>query len=165
MATHPLAVLGKMVVVRQLFAGSNLPQADQPQSFPDRPKRQVGLATVIDQFGPVSARRAVNRPVGIEPSQVVQTPASAGGSLQKATSGFPPRDSFSCIFNNFASRRNILGRENAQPVNSGIADAQLEPGGFRDLGLGRSGEGLPVLATHREKRGRRRTASSPLLLA
>jgi hypothetical protein len=81
MATYPLPVLGKMIVVPQLFAGSNLPQADQPQPFPDRPKHEIWLATVIDQFGSITPHRTVNGPVGIKPSQVVQTPASAGGAL------------------------------------------------------------------------------------
>jgi hypothetical protein len=108
---------------------------------------------MIDQFGPVAACGAVDRPVKIEPSQVVQASASSWGSLQKAPPGLPPRDSFSRIFNNFASSRDILGGEYTQPVNSGIADAQLEGGCLRDLSLGRSGEGLAALATHGERDG------------
>ena len=147
-----------MVVVRQFFAGSNLSQTDQPQPFSDRPKHQVGLATVIDQLGSVATRSAVDRPVRIEPSQVVQASASAGGSLQKSPPRLRPGDSFSRIFNNFASRRDILGRKYAQAVNSGITDAQLEMGGSRDARLGRSGGGSTALDTHQE-RERRRTAA------
>jgi hypothetical protein len=151
MATYPLPVLSEVIVVPQLFAGSNLPQADQPQPFSNRPKHEVWLATVIDQFGSVTACGAVDRPVRIKPSKVVQTPASAGGSLQKATSGFSPGDSFSRIFNDFASRRDILGRKYAQPVNSGTADAQLERGGFRNARLGPSGKDPATRDTHQER--------------
>jgi hypothetical protein len=110
------------MVVAQFFAGTDLPQADQPQPRSDRPKRQVGVATVIDQFGPVTARGTVNRPVGIEPSQVVQASASPWRPFQKAPSRFPSGDSFSRILNDFASRRDILCRKHTEPVNSRAAN-------------------------------------------
>jgi len=77
MTPHALAVLREVVVVAKLFARANPPKADQPQTLPDYAKRQVGVAAVIDQFGPVSAHCTVDRPIRIDASQIVQAPAAA----------------------------------------------------------------------------------------
>jgi hypothetical protein len=97
-ANHPLAILSELIIVGQFFSPSNLPQTNQPQPLSNPSKRQVWIATMIDQFGSIAVHSSVDRPIGVKLSQIVEFWTPAVGPFEKPPPGLASGDSFAGIF-------------------------------------------------------------------
>jgi len=117
-ATHSLSSLGKSVVVAQFLSGANPPHAKKPQAPPELPQLQIGLAAVVDQLGAGSAHCAVNGPIRVQLSEVVQLVASPWRAMQEPPSRLYAVDLLPPILDHLASPGNTFPCADTQPVNS-----------------------------------------------
>src|SRR5450432_1084817 len=120
-ARHGPDVLRETVVHRQFFTEPDRPLAHIEDVSSEGPGAQVGLATVIDDFGAGTAEGAVQGPVVVEREQV-------GDVARAALLGFAAADFFTRILDDFAAGRDALPGVDPAPVDPRSTDGEFEAG-------------------------------------
>jgi hypothetical protein len=120
-ANHPLAILSELIIVGQFLSPSNLPQTNQPEPLSNSSKRQVWIATMVNEFGTIPVHSSVDGPIGVKLREIVEALTPAVGSLEKPFPGLAPGDPFARIFNHSAAPWDLSTGKHTQAMNSGAS--------------------------------------------
>lgn len=91
---------------------------------------------MIDEFGAGTAYGTVNRPVGVESSEVILFAASPGRAMDESPARFRAADFFTGIFDDLAAGGNALLRAHAEAMDSRAEDAKFIRAGLGNAPLG-----------------------------
>lgn len=91
---------------------------------------------MIDEFGAGTAYGTVNRPVGVESSEVILLATSSRRAMEESPARFRACNFFAGVFDDLAAGRNILRGAHAEAMDSGAADAKLIGAGLGNAPLG-----------------------------
>ena len=112
-------LLRESIVDGQFFAGLDRAPADIENVPFEDSSSQVGIATMVDDFGAAAADRAVQRPVIIQGEQVGEISLTSFLCLA-------PADPLAGVFDDFVVGRDLFERVDTALMDLGLADFQPE---------------------------------------
>ena len=104
----------------------------------DSARKEVGIATVVNQLSPTAADGAVYAPVTVQVEDTKSAGPAEAADLRETLVRLPGGKSLASIFNDLAAPWDIFGGEHSRPVNPRGAHLQAKTGEANVNGAARS---------------------------
>ncbi len=116
------------IVKSELLASPNVATAEEEDVMPGSLHSEIGIATVVNEFGAATAHGTVHVAVPIQTEKVKLFRPAWTPHLLVADLKPPHIQPLACIFQDLAAGRNRFSCEYADAMNSGTANPQVELG-------------------------------------
>ena len=116
-------VLGKVVIHGEFFPFLDVASCHVEDMALGDQGSDIGIATMIDVFGPASSYGTINGPVTVKGEQI-----NHGTLLIAAPPCFPAINLLPQVFNDLSSFRNVFVCKDAMPVDAGRPNRNFETG-------------------------------------